>query len=181
VAEADEAALQETMEALCIPEPYAVIVPGATYGPAKSWSWRRYRDVALELSRDTAVVLAGTEPEREMCARIADGADNVFDIAGRTPLGVFLALLSRASVVVANDSGSPHLAASLDTPVVVLFGSTSPGWTAPRGPVVEVVRHPVPCSPCFRKTCPTQLECFDGITVDEVLGKARAVQKTYSA
>ncbi|MGD8414719.1 MAG: glycosyltransferase family 9 protein, partial [Candidatus Latescibacterota bacterium] len=82
--------------------------------------------------------------------------------------------LSRASVVVANDSGSPHLAASVGAPVVVIFGSTSPDWTAPMGQSVEVVRHPVHCSPCFRKTCPTNLECFDGVSVGEVLEKTRA-------
>jgi heptosyltransferase-2 len=154
--------------------PYSVIVPGATYGPAKSWPWQRYRQVARVLSRDNPVVLAGTTPEREVCGRIAHGRDRVFNLAGKTPLGAFLALLSRAAVVLANDSGSPHLAASLGTPVVVLFGSTSPRWTAPTGARVEVVRHAVPCAPCFRKTCPTQLECFDGITVEEVVSRAQA-------
>jgi heptosyltransferase-2 len=174
VADADAAALQQALKSVGVSGRYAVVVPGATYGPAKSWPWRRYRDVARELARDTAVVVAGTATEGEMCALIAAGAENVFDVAGQTPLGVFLALLSRASVVVANDSGSPHLTASLGTPVVVLFGSTSPEWTAPLGPVVDVVRHPVHCSPCFRKTCPTRLECFDGITVDEVLRRTRS-------
>ena len=76
-------------------------------------------------------------------------------------------------MVLANDSGSPHLAASMGTPVVVVFGSTSPVWTAPLGASVDVIRHPVACSPCFRKSCPTQLECFDGVSVPEVLNAVR--------
>jgi len=174
VCDADHAELASLLESAAAGRRYAVVVPGATYGPAKSWPWRRYQRVTRALAADVTVALAGTPSEREMCQRIADGVKNVYNLAGKTSLGAFLSLLSRASVVVANDSGSPHLAASLGTPVVVLFGSTSPEWTAPMGPSVEIVRHPVPCSPCFRKTCPTQLECFDGITVDEVLERTRA-------
>jgi heptosyltransferase-2 len=88
-------------------------------------------------------------------------------------MGQFVALLGGAAVVLANDSGSPHVAASAGAPVVVLFGSTSPQWTAPRGPLVDVVRFPVHCSPCFRKTCPTSLECFDGIATALVLERVR--------
>jgi heptosyltransferase-2 len=157
-----------------VPRKYAVVVPGATYGPAKSWPWQRYRTVAHELSKSVTVLLAGASGERGMCARIVEGAPRgLVNMAGETTLGEFLALLSGAAVVVANDSGSPHLAASLGTPVVVLFGSTSPVWTSPQGPSVDVVRHPVVCSPCFRKTCPTQLECFDGISTEDVLAATR--------
>ncbi len=149
-----------------------MVVPGATYGPAKSWPWERYREVTRQLSADLPVILAGTAPERDLCETIADGG-GVHNLAGETPVGLFLALLEKATVVLANDSGTPHLAASLGAQVVVLFGSTSPEWTAPMGRSVDVVRFPVHCSPCFRKTCPTQLECFDGITTDLVLTRVR--------
>ena len=172
VGDDDHSELDRLFEAAAGCLPYVVVVPGATYGPAKSWPWRRYREVVRALSADVTVALAGAPAEREICERIADGAEHVCNLAGETSLGAFLSLLARASVVLANDSGSPHLAASVGTPVVVLFGSTSPEWTAPIGPSVEVVRHPVPCSPCFRRTCPTQLECFDGISVDGVLDRA---------
>lgn len=174
VSEEDRAEADRLLRASSAGGRYAVVVPGATYGPAKSWPWRRYLELAGALSGEITVVLAGTAAERDVCARIAEAADGVHNLAGQTSLGGFLSLLSRATVVVANDSGSPHLAASLGTPVVALFGSTSPRWTAPLGPSVEVIRHPVPCSPCFRKTCPTQLECFDGITVEAVLARARS-------
>jgi heptosyltransferase-2 len=175
VADDDREALSRVRADREIPQRYAVVVPGATYGPAKSWPWRRYRQVAEQLSQDIPVVLAGTAPERELCDAIAGGNRRVFNLAGETPIGIFLALLEQAAVVLANDSGSPHLAASMGTRVVVLFGSTSPGWTAPRGAAVDVVRFPVFCSPCFRKTCPTELECFDGITTDLVLDRVRGV------
>jgi heptosyltransferase-2 len=173
LAAGDEDELQRILAAKQVPQRYIVVVPGATYGPAKSWPWRRYRAVAHGLSEETAVALAGSAQERDKCERIAEGANNVFNLSGETSMGTFLALLSGASAVLANDSGSPHLAASMGRPVVVLFGSTSPVWTAPAGPSVDIVHRPVACSPCFRKTCPTELECFEGIGVEDVIERTR--------
>jgi len=31
-----------------------------------------------------------------------------------------------------------------------------------------VLQHKVHCNPCFRRTCPTELECFNGIAVEDV-------------
>jgi heptosyltransferase-2 len=114
------------------------------------------------------VVLAGSEGDRAVCDRVAGGAPGVHSLAGKTTLGELFALIEGARVLVANDSGAPHAAAALDLPCVVLFGSTSPAWTAPRGRDVRVLQHRVHCNPCFRRTCPTQLECFHGIEVEEV-------------
>jgi heptosyltransferase-2 len=151
---------------------YAVVVPGATFGPAKSWPREKYRALVKNLSAEIPVVLGGSRAERDLCEAIANGGDPVVNLAGATGLGAFLALLAGARAVIANDSGAPHLAAAMGVPVVVIFGSTSPTWTAPLGPYVRVIRNPVHCSPCFLKECPTQLECYDGITVDEVLACA---------
>jgi ADP-heptose:LPS heptosyltransferase len=59
--------------------------------------------------------------------------DNAFDFhprledgRGRTPLVELLSLIRRARCVVANDSGPVHLAASMGTPVIGLYGPTDP-------------------------------------------------------
>jgi len=152
---------------------YVVIVPGATYGPAKTWPADRFKELARKLSSDLPVVLAGSEADRARCESMASGLRGVFSVAGGTSIGAFFALLQGARAVVANDSGAVHVSATLGVPTVVLFGSTSPIWTAPRGPSVDIVREPVACSPCFRRTCPTHLECFAGIDVSRVLTTVR--------
>jgi len=152
---------------------YAVVVPGAAFGPAKTWPAEKFRELCEGLTETGPVVLAGSGAERALCAQVSDGLTGVWNVAGDTSLGGFLGLLEGAHVVVANDSGTPHVSAALGTPTVVLFGSTSPQWTAPRGDRVSVVHHPVHCNPCFRRTCPTQLECFNGIDVARVLEEAQ--------
>ncbi|UCG52862.1 MAG: lipopolysaccharide heptosyltransferase II [Candidatus Latescibacterota bacterium] len=159
------------------PGEYAVVVPGATYGPTKSWPADKYRALIAELSNEIPVVVGGSSAERQLCTSIVQGIPRVHNFAGWTGLGEFIALLDGARVVVANDSGAPHVAASLGTPVVVIFGSTSPTWTAPLGETVHVIRKTVHCSPCFLAECPTKLECYEGITPAEVLEAARTALK----
>jgi 3-deoxy-D-manno-octulosonic-acid transferase/heptosyltransferase-1 len=89
-------------------------------------------------------------------------------VAGETSLRELAALYKTASVLLTTDSGPMHLAAAVGTPVVALFGPTSPERTGPYGEGHVVIRHGLPCSPCFRKTCET-LECMKTISVDEVL------------
>jgi len=175
IQEDDHAEVAGLLDRFGIAGPYAVVVPGAAYGPAKSWPAERFNALVARLAADTPVVLTGAPKERDLCERVASGVPGVHNAASRTSIGGFFALLRRAAVVVANDSGSPHAAASLGAPVVVLFGSTSPTWTAPIGSRVQVLQHVVHCNPCFRRECPTELECFSGIEVDTVAAAARSL------
>ena len=57
----------------------------------------------------------------------------VIDLAGATAVGLLPALLSKASLLITNDSGPMHIAAAVGTPVVALFGPTSAVRTGPYG------------------------------------------------
>ena len=59
-----------------------------------------------------------------------------------------------AFIDVSNDSGAAHVAAALGRTTVVIFGSTDPRWTAPRGEHVRALWDRVRCAPCFRTHCP---------------------------
>lgn len=156
--------------------PLVAVCPGATYGPAKRWLPDRFAEIVRRAAAAGAVpLLLGGAADRDVCADVgarARGAGAI-DLAGATDLAALAALLALARVAVANDSGPMHLAAAVGTPVVALFGSTNPEWTAPRGPGHALLRHAVACSPCYRRTCPIGLLCFAGIDADVVWAAAR--------
>lgn len=95
------------------------------------------------------------------------------DLTGKTNLLETIAALGQTNLLVTNDSGALHLARAAGTPVVALFGSSSPIWTGPEEREGDVLRHEVPCSPCFKRECPLKgqdhLRCLHGISVDAVL------------
>ncbi len=149
---------------------WLVLAPGATYGPTKRWPARHFVSVAQQLRGRfgwRVLVVGGSDvDEKKLCGELAMATDGV-SLAGQTDLPTLAAVLSRARAFVGNDSGPMHLAAAVGTPTLGIFGSTSPVWTAPRGPLAAVWGpHAVPCSPCFRKTCPTQIECLEQLPPD---------------
>jgi ADP-heptose:LPS heptosyltransferase len=83
-------------------------------------------------------------------------------LVGRDSPDLLPAVLTEIAVLVSGDTGVAHLAAALGTPVVALFGPTDPARSAPLGSAA-VMRHPVPCAPCFYRACPIDHPCMRGI------------------
>lgn len=57
-------------------------------------------------------------------------------------LAVYAAVLQRAALVVANDTGPAHMAAALNRPVISVLGATEAARWAPWGPQVTVLQKP---------------------------------------
>lgn len=154
--------------------PYAILGPGAVYGPAKRWPAERFAAVARDFrERGWRVLVSGAAGDREVCAAVASAVgEGVTDLAGRTSLAVQTALCAEARVVVCNDSGLAHLAAATGAPTVCIFGSTSSAWTAPAGARVKVVQRPPVCSPCFQRSCRIGYTCLTAVAVAEVVRAA---------
>jgi len=103
------------------------------------------------------------------------------NLAGELDVADLTAVLRGAGVVVGNDSGPVHIAAAMGVPTVALFGSTSPAWTAPRGPRAAAVSIGVDCSPCFRRECPDgTTRCLGELTPEAVLETVRETIRGYS-
>jgi len=151
---------------------YAVIAPGAAYGPAKQWGAGRFADLGARTARThgLALVLVGSAGDRPLAAAIAHALTTagatVCDVSGETNLGELLGILASAAAIVSNDSGVMHLAAALGRPTVGVFGSTSPVWTSAAAPWVTNLYAAYPCSPCFRRTCPIGYRCLEAIGTD---------------
>ena len=157
-------------------KPLALLAPGAAFGWTKRWPAERFTALSDQLAASGyAVGLAVGPGEEELGGSIASRAKSAPPLLGLDlDPAELAALLARARVVVANDSGAMHLAAAVGTPVVAFFGPTDPGRTAPTGSPAKILDRYVFCSPCFLKECPYGHECMKEIGVEEVL---RAVEE----
>ncbi len=137
-------------------QPILALCPGAEYGPAKRWPAEYFAQIAkLYAARGWRIWLFGSEQDRSVTTEIRSlsGADCA-DLAGRTTLGEAIDLLSLAQVVVSNDSGLMHVAASLGRRLIAVYGSSDPHFTPPLSPSATILSLGLACSPCFKRVCP---------------------------
>jgi lipopolysaccharide heptosyltransferase II len=147
------------------------LCPGAEYGPAKRWPDFARAAKILADKHSLHWLIFGTAKEEELGSAVAaELGPFATDLTGKTSLAELMQQLRRCQLLLTNDTGTMHLAAHLGVPVVAIFGSTDPVLTGPKGDQHTVLRHPVECSPCFRRVCPIDFRCMTRITVDQVVG-----------
>lgn len=146
---------------------YAVLCPGAEYGPAKRWPY--FAELSKRLSFPAVVLGSGKDLE----ASEGVGGTN---LVGKTTLDEALALIAGAEFIVSNDSGLMHVAAALGRPQVALFGSSSPEHTPPQSAGARVLWLHIDCSPCFQRECPLgHFRCMRDVTVEMVLDQLKTI------
>jgi lipopolysaccharide heptosyltransferase II len=144
----------------------------------KRWPPERFAAVADAIQNErlaTVVLIGGPDDRPATQAVMANMRTTPIDLTGHTTPECLPALLASASLLLTNDSGPMHVAASMGTPVVALFGPTSSVRTGPYGTGHLVLASPIPCSPCFSRTCrnPVHLECLTTIDPKAVLDAVR--------
>jgi heptosyltransferase I len=104
----------------------------------RNWPADRYAAVADYAAREhgmRVIVVGGpTEQEREVGAaieRLANPNTRLVNQVGKDTLPQLLALLRRARVLVAPDSGPVHMATMVGTPVIGLYAATNPARSGP--------------------------------------------------
>lgn len=154
--------------------PWAVIHPGAT-APSRRYPPEGFAAAAQALVRDHGwdVVFTGGASERGEVDSIRRAAGvPAHSLAGALDLGELAALIDRAPVVIANNTGPVHVAAALGTPVVDLYALTNLQHT-PWGVASRVLYHDVPCKPCYRSVCPLgHHDCLRLVPPADVVGAA---------
>ncbi len=157
-------------------QPLLVLAPGAAYGPAKQWPSQYFHALARWWSNTHGMVIAiGVKEESELADHVLADCPNAINLAGKTSLPHLMQVLNHARLVVSNDSGTMHLAAALGKTGIAIFGSTDPIATGPLGGKWTVMKMPLPCSPCLRRTCHRTdhpYECLTAITPEKVIEKA---------
>ncbi|MFH1098205.1 MAG: glycosyltransferase family 9 protein [Candidatus Desantisbacteria bacterium] len=87
----------------------------------------------------------------------------VLNLAGKLNIEELIALLSRCSLLISNDSGPLHLASLVNIPTVSFFGPETPSLYGPIGNKNKVFFNEVPCSPCIRVRDMKRIRCDKGL------------------
>ncbi len=151
---------------------FALIHPAAAFA-TKQWAVEKFAKVIEDLAaRSIPSVILVAPSERVLGFELEKLSSAPAIILNDLTLPEVVALCGRARLFVGNDSGIAHVAAAMDTPSVVIFGSSNrihwQPWTkAPS----EVVFEDMPCQPCHGYFCEKfdRPECIIRVPVERVL------------
>jgi len=149
--------------------PFAAVFLGSTW-ESRLWFAPGFARVAEALDeRGIDTVLLGGADATAIAAETRNRSRApVLDLTARTTLRESYGVLARARLAVGPDSGPMHLAAAAGTPVVSLWGATTPARSAPLGSEDLVLVGRVACAPCYRRACPIGRRCMRSITPERV-------------
>ncbi len=146
----------------------------------KRWGLDRFADLADRLIGEYGanVLLVwgpGQLPEAE---KIRSLMRRRVLIPPATTLKQLGALLNRCTCVISNDSGPMHIAAAVGTPVLGIYGPTSPLLQGPFGDKhVTVSKQGLRCLGCNLTKCPIGHPCMLELSVDDVMEGVRQLLK----
>jgi len=156
----------------------ALIHPSATL-ETKKWPVENFGHLAeffYEIGLQTVAV--GSRSEEKLLKRLKEISRVSLIATADLTLPEVVALAKEATIFVGNDSGIAHIAAAVQTPLVVIFGSSNVNhwkpWTdAPH----EIVRKKMHCQPCAGYTCKEfgKPRCILEIEVDNVIQAIKKV------
>lgn len=166
---ADSIALQSGLEL----DKTVFIHPGARLA-SRRWPLDRFGKVARAIAeRGWQIAVTGSPSEAGLAqALIARSGYPLVNLAGATSLGSLASLLQRGKLLVCNDTGISHVAASVRLPSVVIASGSDVARWAPLDKQRHTVLHtPIACRPCPYDECPIGHPCALGVDVTHVMSE----------
>ncbi len=148
-----------------------ILVSPVAASSAKTWALEKFQVTVNRLlaASSAEILIVGDASGAEAGRKLAAAAPGrVFNLAGETSLRELAALMSRARLVVANDSAVMHLGYEMDRPVVAVFGPTDSEKYGHSGPLFKLVQQDGVCSPCEKNQC-----CFQTLDPERVFQACR--------
>ena len=140
-----------------LPSNYVAWVLGATFS-TKQYPLSKLIETIERL--EMSIVLLGGEKENALASSLQAHFPSIISLVGKTSLAEAALVLSKAKVVVTNDTGLMHLAAFYDKPMVCIWGNTVPEfgmYPFQKRPVFNAQVADLSCRPCSKighNTCP---------------------------
>ncbi|MBS1723387.1 MAG: glycosyltransferase family 9 protein [Armatimonadetes bacterium] len=148
-----------------------------TAKPLTRWPIERFEDLGRRLAETGQVelIVTGGPGEKAVGEHLVQAWGQGLVAAGVFAIHDMAALLGMSDLYIGLDTGTTHLAATVDAPILALYADhTQPGEWAPMGKQSEVMTHRVACGGCRGFDCSVQGHpCMAGLTVDMVLQRAK--------
>lgn len=169
----DQKAVEELLNAQWLSQVQKVV--GINISASKRWStklWPLEYLICLceELGlKDIRVIITGTQEDQALTNMLINSLKNtkIINACGKTNINELAALIKKCQVFISADSSPLHVASSVGTPFVALFGPTDARRHLPPGKNYIVINKKLHCSPCYKTKCRAK-SCMVQISPAEV-------------
>lgn len=153
-----------------IEKPILCLHPGARI-PVRRWPEQNFAHIVERLRREFDFHLLLIPDPDGYGKELAPLADQLLPPLATDEL---VDILGRVDLLVCNDSGPGHIAASCGRPAIVIFGPTDPDWFRPWGDQhLIVIRDICPWRPCFDYCKFDQSHCLTKLLPERVWPEIR--------
>jgi len=137
----------------------------------KSWPRENLVKLCEELGfKDIRVILTGVEEDFSLANDLINTVNNtkLINLCGKTTINQLACVIRRCNVYISADSSPLHIANSMNTPLIALFGPTDHRRHLPPVKNFVLLNQELKCSPCYKPKCKSK-KCMWLISPDEVL------------
>jgi lipopolysaccharide heptosyltransferase II len=163
------------------PESKIALLHPATAFATKQWATENFAQIAgLLQTKGFAIAAVAAPKEFEVLEQLKKISRVPIHTFTDLSLPEITALASGAEIFVGNDSGIAHIAGAVDTPSVVIFGSSNINhWRPWTDTPNEIVYEKMPCQPCAGFFCKEfgEPECIRRVSVEMV---SKAIDRVIS-
>jgi ADP-heptose:LPS heptosyltransferase len=146
------------------------VMPDSNWS-SKNWAEKYYLETVKRLIAENNVypIVFGGKNDFEKANRLIKAWKIGANVCGLLGIRVDAALLEHCKLYLGNDTGTMHLASSVNIPCVTVFAATDyPNRWFPSGSQHISIRKQVECEGCFSPKCFNNNLCLQLITIDEV-------------
>lgn len=145
----------------------AVFHMGGTWGP-KLWPIDNFIEIGKRLKEKykARILLIGDNREDKIIEQFLTIIPDAIRLNDST-VSQSAAVIKKSSFFLGNDSGPLHLARSVKTPLIGIFGHEYLWRVGPEHHGIAL-QHRFDCAPCGMVTCDRKPNCVESITIEEV-------------
>jgi heptosyltransferase-2 len=157
--------------------------------PCSKWFTKRIPELKATdivnslISSGYKLILLGGKDDEIFCESVLTRVNNhnVINLAGKlTPAQSSLAI-TKAKALITVDSAASHIGSTTNTPIIIIYGSTIPGFgfypLTSKHVIIE--NNSLDCRPCTdhgRGSCPKQhFKCMKDINPDEIVSSLQTI------
>lgn len=169
----------QTFKSLNISDKPKIMIHATSGNVAKQWPLENFAKIIEYLSneKDFQIFYTGTKLDYQVYQHIhslinVELKNKPVNLCGEFTIQDSTALISEMHLVIGSDSGTLHIAASLNKPVIGIYGPMNPAKWKAFGDIHTALYSDIPCVPCeLSKRCPRNLQCLKDITPDRIINE----------